>query len=102
MTNIFEQIFGKSLNKSHVGWMVVILQVTGKELQRSAKRSSHDALCDDDEGDDDNDDEKGDDGVPPLQCIGPPVVVDLSFTLKSESIADWSDLLSSARGESGR
>ena len=75
MTNIFEQIFGKSLNKSHVGWMVVILQVTGKELQRSAKRSSHGALCDDDEGDDDNDDEKGDDGVPPLQCIGPPVVV---------------------------
>ena len=51
---------------------------------------------------DDNDDEKGDDGVPPLQCIGPPVVVDLSFTLKSESIADWSDLLSSARGKSGR
>ena len=57
------------------------------------------------------------DGVPPLQCIGPPVVVtmdrcmwnnlhdgyqDLSFSLKSESIADWSDLLSSARGKSGR
>ena len=101
MTNIFEQIFGKSLNKSHVGWMVVILQVTGKELQRSAKRSSHDAQCDDDD-----DDEKGDDGVPPLQCIlvhqYTAVVVDLSFTLKSESIADWSDLLSSARGKSGR
>ena len=54
----------------------MILQVTGKELQRSAKWSSHDAQCDDD-----NDDEKGDDGVPPLQCIGPPIVVtmDLSF-----------------------
>ena len=38
--------FGKSLNKSHVGWMVVILQVTGKELQRSAKRSSHEARSD--------------------------------------------------------
>ena len=88
MTNIFEQIFGKSLNKSHVGWMVVILQVTGKELQRSAKRSSHDAQCDDDddddvgdEGDDNDHDDDDDDGVPPLQCIGPPIVVtmDLSF-----------------------
>ena len=79
MTNIFEQIFGKSLNKSHVGWMVVILQVTGKELQRSAKRSSHDALCDDDEGDDD--DCNDGDGGPPFQCIGPPVVVMMAMIL---------------------